>query len=68
MKKTLILSLLAMILMMAGCKPEKEVIDLPRANAAPEMVAAVDSFVHATETRPVAPDSITLHSIMILKH
>ncbi len=55
-------------LMLSGCKPEKVIIDLPRTEASPEIVAAVDSFVNATETRPVRPDSITLHSIMILKH
>ncbi|MBR3026664.1 MAG: serine hydrolase [Bacteroidales bacterium] len=55
-------------LMLSGCKPEKVIIDLPRTEASPEIVAAVDSFVNATVTRPVRPDSITLHSIMILKH
>ena len=55
-------------LMLSGCKPEKEIIDLPRTEASPEVIAAVDSFVNATVTRPVRPDSITLHSIMILKH
>ncbi len=55
-------------LMLSGCKPEKVIIDLPRTEASPEIVAAVDSFVNATITRPVRPDSITLHSIMILKH
>ena len=55
-------------LMLSGCKPEKVIIDLPRTEASPEIVAAVDSFVNATVIRPVRPDSITLHSIMILKH
>ncbi len=68
MKKCFFLSLLAILMILTGCKQEKVINDLPRANAAPEMVAAVDSFVQATKTRPVAPDSITLHSIMILKH
>ena len=68
MKKCFFLSLLAILMILTGCKQEKVIIDLPRANAAPEMVAAIDSFVQATKTRPVAPDSITLHSIMILKH
>jgi CubicO group peptidase (beta-lactamase class C family) len=68
MKKCFFLSLLAILMILTGCKQEKVINDLPRANAAPEMVAAIDSFVQATKTRPVAPDSITLHSIMILKH
>jgi len=68
MKKCFFLFLLAMLMILTGCKQEKVINDLPRANAAPEMVAAIDSFVQATKTRPVAPDSITLHSIMILKH
>ena len=55
-------------LMLSGCKPEKVIIDLPRTEASPEIVAAVDSFENATINRPVRPDSITLHSIMILKH
>ena len=55
-------------LMLSGCKPEKVIIDLPRTEASPEIVTAVDSFENATVTRPVRPDSITLHSIMILKH
>lgn len=60
---------LATLLLLPGCKQEKKLItDLPRKEATPEVIAAVDSFVHATQTRPVAPDSITLHSIMILKH
>ncbi|MBR2772795.1 MAG: beta-lactamase family protein, partial [Bacteroidales bacterium] len=68
MKKTSLILALT-ILFLSGCKQErKEVIDLPRTNSSPEVIAAVDSFVHATQTRPVAPDSITLHSIMILKH
>ena len=69
MKKLLFLSALATLLLLPGCKQEKKLItDLPRKEATPEVIAAVDSFVHATQTRPVAPDSITLHSIMILKH
>ena len=69
MKKTLLFFALA-ALWMVGCQKEKvkEVIDLPRAEASAEVKAAVDSFIHATETRPTAPDSITLHSIMIVKH
>ncbi len=68
MKKIITLFMLSAALL-SGCKQEKtEVIDLPRTNASPEVVAAVDSFINATQTRPVAPDSITLHSIMILKH
>lgn len=69
MKKLLFLSALATLLLLPGCKQEKKIItDLPRKEATPEVITAVDSFVHATQTRPVAPDSITLHSIMILKH
>ena len=68
MKKNLLLVVLAMLLL-TGCKQRQEVtevIDLPRTEAPTEVVAAVDSFVNATQTRPVAPDSIALHSIMIL--
>ncbi|MBO4825875.1 MAG: serine hydrolase [Prevotella sp.] len=67
MKKLFYLFALAMLLLPC-CRRENLVIDLPRNIATPEVVAAVDSFVNATQTRPVAPDSITLHSIMILKH
>lgn len=67
MKKAMILCALATLLL-SGCRQEKEIINLPRTTASAEVVAAVDSFVNATQTRPVAPDSITLHSIMILKH
>lgn len=66
MKKTVPFFALAICLLL-GCK-KQEVINLPRTTASPEIEAAVDSFVLATKTRPVAPDSITLHSIMILKH
>ena len=67
--KKLITLVTLMAVLLSGCKQEKkEVIDLPRTNASPEIAAAVDSFINATQTRPVAPDSITLHSIMILKH
>ena len=67
--KKLITLVMLMAVLLSGCKQEKkEVIDLPRTNASPEITAAVDSFINATQTRPVAPDSITLHSIMILKH
>ncbi len=67
MKKLSLLIALAALLL-PSCKQEKEVIDLPRTSASQEIVAAVDSFVNATRTRPVPPDSITLHSVMILKH
>ncbi len=67
MKKSMLFFAM-MALLLSGCNKEKEVINLPRTVASPEVVAAVDSFVQATLTRPVAPDSITLHSIMILKH
>ena len=69
MKKATLFFALAMLLLF-GCRAKKEVdvIDLPRTDASAEVVAAVDSFVNATQTRPVKPDSITLHSIMILKH
>lgn len=67
MRKSLLLFALTALLL-SGCKQEKAIIDLPRTDASPEVVAAVDSFIQATQTRPVAPDSITLHSIMILKN
>ena len=68
MKKATLLFALAM-LMLSSCREVKqEVIDLPRTDASPEVIAAVDSFVNATKTRPTPPDSITLHSIMILKN
>ena len=67
MKKTGLLIAMAALLL-SSCKQEKVIVDLPRTEASPEVVAAVDAFVDATVTRPVRPDSITLHSIMILKH
>ena len=68
MKKTMLFLALAALLL-TGCKQEvKEVVALPRTTATPEVTAAVDSFVLATQTRPVKPDSISLHSIMILKN
>ncbi|MBR5350956.1 MAG: serine hydrolase [Prevotella sp.] len=67
MKRLLFITLTTMMILL-GCKQEKEVIDLPRTVASPEVTASVDSFVNATRTRPTPPDSITLHSIMILKH
>jgi CubicO group peptidase (beta-lactamase class C family) len=67
MKRSILFITLAALLL-PSCKQEKEIIDLPRTDATPEVVAAVDAFVEATRTRPVPPDSITLHSIMILKH
>ena len=67
MKKILYLFALT-VLLLSACRQENEVINLPKTDATPEVVAAVDSFVNATQTRPVAPDSITLHSIMIVKH
>lgn len=68
MKKVTLLFVMA-VLILFSCKQEpKEVINLPRTKACPEVIAAVDSFVEATKTRPQSPDSITLHSIMILKH
>ena len=67
MKKLLFLMALIMVVV-SGCQEKKDVINLPRTVAPAEVVAAVDSFEQATLTRPVAPDSITLHSIMIVKH
>lgn len=37
-------------------------------NASVKMVAAVDQFVEAAQTRPESPDYITLHSVMVLQH
>ena len=67
MKKVLF-SFFLTVCLLSGCKQQKEVIDLPRGTATAEMETAVDSFVEATKTRPVAPDSIQLHSIMIVKN
>lgn len=68
--KKLLLSVFATLTIAVGCKENKpvEVVDLPRSESSAELVAAVDSFVVATQTRPVSPDSIALHSIMIVKH
>lgn len=68
MKKTFVLFALAVLLVSACKQEQKEIINLPRTETSAEVINAVDSFIHATETRPVAPDSIALHSIMILKH
>ncbi|MBP5570049.1 MAG: serine hydrolase [Prevotella sp.] len=65
MKKVLF-SLFLTAMALSGCT-QKEVIDLPRGAATTEMEAAVDSFVEATKNRPAPPDSIQLHSIMIVK-
>lgn len=59
-------------LSLVGCTTKKapeSIVNLPRAAEAPaEMVAAVDSFIIATQTKPVSPDTIALHSIMIVRH
>ena len=68
MKNLLLLSVLAAAVLLTGCRKEPEIINLPRTAASAEVKAAVDSFVEATKTRPVPPDSIALHSIMILKN
>lgn len=70
MKKVFVTLLCTASLLLAGCSSTKkqEIIDLPRGEASADLVAAVDSFVKATQTRPVKPDSIQLHSIMVLKH
>ena len=68
MKNLILLFTLAATLLFSACRKENVIVNLPRTDASPEVVAAVDSFVLATQTRPVKPDSITLHSIMILKH
>ena len=65
MKKVLLFLFLA-TMGLSGCS-KKEVFDLPRGTATAEMEAAVDSFVEATKNRPTPPDSIQLHSIMIVK-
>ena len=69
--KKLFLSILVAAAALVGCSKQEqkaEVIDLPRGEAIPELEAAVDSFYNATVTRPVAPDHIDLHSIMVVKH
>ena len=66
--KEVLFSFFLTVCLLSGCKQQKEVIDLPRGTATAEMETAVDSFVEATKTRPVAPDSIQLHSIMIVKN
>ena len=67
MKKTLLFLAMSAVLLTC-CKQEKEIVNLPRTEASAEVVAAVDAFVKATETEPVRPDTIKLHSIMIVKH
>ena len=52
----------------AACAPKSDVSSLPRVETPAAVSEAVDAFINATETVPVAPDHITLHSIMILKH
>lgn len=52
----------------AACTPKCDVTALPRVETPAAVSEAVDAFINATETVPVAPDHITLHSIMILKH
>ena len=56
------------ILLLTGCKAQQEIVDLPRTTTPSKVEAAVDAFVKATQTRPVKPDSISIHSVMILKH
>lgn len=61
MKKVLFTAFLA-VMYLTGCT-QKEMTDLPRGTATPEMTAAVDSFVEATKSRPAPPDSILMHSV-----
>jgi len=63
--KTLKLIAILAIVLLTSCK--QEIVDLPRAKANPEVTAAVDAFIKATETIPQAPDFIKLHSVMIVK-
>lgn len=55
-------------LFFVACSPKNDVSSLPRVKTPAAVSKAVDAFINATETVPVAPDHITLHSIMILKH
>ena len=64
--KRIVLLLLAATAVFASCKENST--SLPRARADKSVEAAVDAFVEATATRPEAPDHITLHSVMLLKH
>jgi len=66
--KKIFLFFALMVLLFSSCTKEIQINALHRGVASPEMSAAVDSFIQATKNRPVAPDSITLHSIMILKN
>ncbi len=59
--------------LMTGCSKtaqteNTEIVDLPRGESVEAIEKAVDSFVEATRTVPVSPDSITIHSVMIIKH
>lgn len=65
--KKIILIIAAAAFLTASCAP-KEIIDLPRGKAVPELEAAADAFYEATVNEPVAPARIELHSIMVLKH
>ena len=69
MKHFLSLALLSVALF-SCTKQQKavEIIDLPRAEVDQNVAAAVDSFYNATMTRPVKPDSIELHSVMVVKN
>lgn len=70
MKHFFSLALLSVALFSCTTKLQKavEIIDLPRAEVDHAVAAAVDSFYNATMTRPVKPDSIELHSVMVVKN
>ena len=70
MKKVLSIGFMALVLTACGGKKQnaEEIIDLPRAEVDQNIAVAVDSFYNATATRPVKPDSIELHSVMVVKH
>lgn len=63
----LVLSSFALLGCVVSNTSPAEIVDLPRGAADPQLEAAADSFLHVTQTRPVAPDSIALHSIMVVK-
>ena len=58
--------LAAVALTVQACSP-KTITDLPRKRPDPVIESAIDSFFNATQSRPVAPNYIKLHSVMLVQ-
>lgn len=66
LKKTMLAAGLCLTMLLLSCKPVT--VDLPRADADPQIEKQIDDFVAACDAVQDSVDHITVHSVMLVQH